>query len=429
MSKITRKQKEELLRLLEEDNIVEVLRRLEEIGAKEHFVSRLRNEFVNGGKFSTNYREKLKVFILSLEDSYTESINVVFDTKLLNSKFLFTLLIGVVVVVGLATQLNPISYFIGEKDAPIIIDTTKTVYSNIDSLYRIIEIQQETIKEQGKSIQQISPLWGKITYVYFGIFLLVVIAIVIWYFVFYRKNKVGNQQVISHTEITINENQRKEIIEETKKNVIDKLTEDIKEDIAKNERYKVIYENLNYSKSRLENEISSLNKKANRHLWIAVFITSLVVIFLVVNTLLNKNEFDNVANFLYFFIPRLSLMVFIELFSFYFLSLYRTNSNEIKYYQNELTDLEYKSMSLKMALLGNNEAKVDYLIDEILKTERNKVIKKDETTVELEMHKFNHDSVKNYLFNGNAISEYFKKAAEKKEEEKKEEKKDDKDKK
>jgi hypothetical protein len=88
--------------------------------------------------------------------------------------------------------------------------------------------------------------------------------------------------------------------------------------------------------------------------------------------------------FLIRFIPRLSLVIFIEIFAFFFLKMYKGNLNEIKYFQNELTNLEAQFSSMKVAVYTGNKAMLTSVIDVIARTERNFILQKGETTVGLE---------------------------------------------
>jgi hypothetical protein len=92
---------------------------------------------------------------------------------------------------------------------------------------------------------------------------------------------------------------------------------------------------------------------------------------------------DSISLYSYF-IPRISLVIFIEVFAFFFLKLYRSNLDNIRYYHNEMTNIEMKIISLKSSILNADKETINEVIKELSKTERNFVIKKGETTIELE---------------------------------------------
>jgi undecaprenyl pyrophosphate synthase len=97
------------------------------------------------------------------------------------------------------------------------------------------------------------------------------------------------------------------------------------------------------------------------------------------------------------FIPRLSLVIFIEFFSFFFLKLYRNSLHEIKYYQNELTNLEVKSTAITFAVNYGKVEDISLIIKDISSTERNFKLQKDESTVELERNKAETHDLKEIL--------------------------------
>lgn len=62
-----------------------------------------------------------------------------------------------------------------------------------------------------------------------------------------------------------------------------------------------------------------------------------------------KDSLDFLANFL----PRLSLILLIETFAYFFLKLYKDNLKEIKYWHNELTAIEHRMLALNLAMKQN----------------------------------------------------------------------------
>lgn len=186
--------------------------------------------------------------------------------------------------------------------------------------------------------------------------------------------------------------------------VIDKFREIGNEELKKKTRYDAIAENFNKTERRIENEIKALNKKSNVNLTIGVITTASAVIFLFYVSLNLAHTFTDWLSFISYFIPRLTLVIFIEVFSFYFLKLYKTNLNEIQYYQNEMTDIEFKIVSLKSALLGQDEEFLKQLLSEVIKIDHNKIIKKDETTIEIEKYRAENENSKELL---NRIFDYY----------------------
>jgi hypothetical protein len=75
--------------------------------------------------------------------------------------------------------------------------------------------------------------------------------------------------------------------------------------------------------------------------------------------------------------------VFIEVFAYFFLRLYRYSIFEIKYFQNEITNARFKIIALEACSREGTKTTLDKMCLELVKTERNFVLKKGETTISL----------------------------------------------
>ncbi len=135
--------------------------------------------------------------------------------------------------------------------------------------------------------------------------------------------------------------------------------------------------------NRLVDEIERLGRVANYNLVFGSVATVAGVIILTINAF-DKPTSNSTSDILIHYIPRLSTVVFIEVFAFFFLRIYRANLVDIKYFHNERSNIEQKILSLKTALLTENGKYIKFVIKELAKTERNRVLKRGETTVELE---------------------------------------------
>lgn len=83
------------------------------------------------------------------------------------------------------------------------------------------------------------------------------------------------------------------------------------------------------------------------------------------------------------FIPRLVVVVFIEVFAYFFLRLYRNGIYEIKYFQNEITNIEAKLIALRAAIVAKDKATTKDICMALAKTERNFLLKKGDVTMEM----------------------------------------------
>ncbi len=86
-------------------------------------------------------------------------------------------------------------------------------------------------------------------------------------------------------------------------------------------------------------------------------------------------------------IPRMGLVLFVEFFAYFFLRLYRSSLWEIKYIQNEITNIEAKMIPVHVAWIRDDEEALGDALKSLSKTERNFVLEKGQTTVELEKAK------------------------------------------
>jgi len=176
--------------------------------------------------------------------------------------------------------------------------------------------------------------------------------------------------------------------------------------------------NYHYDKTfiRLNKAIESLDRRGNVNLLIGIMtaLVGLIILGYTVFTLNHSisynmspaksiipdkyNPQDNIwlitaAAFL----PRLSLVIIIEMFSYFFLSLYRSSLNEIKYFQNELTNIESKCLGLEGALFLNDLESTRNAITSLTVTERNFILKKGESTADIEKSKLDNSVLKDIL--------------------------------
>jgi len=136
--------------------------------------------------------------------------------------------------------------------------------------------------------------------------------------------------------------------------------------------------------SSLEREISNLGRRANLNLVMGTIVTSvgLFILGYFVFYAVHPALTDKIDTAIYFG-TRLTLVVFIEIFAYFFLKLYRYSLFEIKYFQNEVTNARFKIVALEACLREGSKQIVEKLCFELVKTERNFILKKGETTLSL----------------------------------------------
>ncbi|GEM77677.1 hypothetical protein [Vibrio sagamiensis] len=191
----------------------------------------------------------------------------------------------------------------------------------------------------------------------------------------------------------------KNVLNEVKSDVSKKLTSDLissfKAEVNSYDAFEQTQKASYQFRARVESEIRTLSSRANVNLFIGSVTTvlgiSVLAYMLVVGGFVYDVEHSMTGNiltdYILYYIPRLSVVLFIEVFSYFFLRLYRANLNDMKYFQNELTNIESKLTAINIAVLGDDNALKAKVVESLLATERNFVLKKGETTIDLEVSK------------------------------------------
>ena len=192
------------------------------------------------------------------------------------------------------------------------------------------------------------------------------------------------------------------ITDEEKKDLLEKLIVQFENGITEDFRKKIedkfqISSLQQYSRGaihRLREEIDSLNRRGNINLFIGMFLSLSGLAYLGF-TVYTSNAYTTYEMLFIHLAPRTLFVIFIELFSFFFLNLYKKSLDDIKYYQNEITNLEAKYLSLDQSKQSGNFKLLTNALETLNKTERNFILKKDETTIELEKNKIEVQSSNN----------------------------------
>jgi len=175
------------------------------------------------------------------------------------------------------------------------------------------------------------------------------------------------------------------------KKLSDTLSEKLKIDSITEESFRIA--------SRLSDEIRSLRVRSTYNLAIGMSITVIGLIFLWSNSMIIENgdlfvpginSAASVAQHdkaMFIILSRVSIVILIEVFAYFFLRLYKQAIVEIKIFQNELTNLESKLAAVKFSMISNCSESIKASILELSKTERNFILKKSQTSVELERAK------------------------------------------
>ena len=134
--------------------------------------------------------------------------------------------------------------------------------------------------------------------------------------------------------------------------------------------------------SRIRGEIQRIRANSTVNMWIGVG-ASVAAIGLLVSTIQeHRVELMEI-------VPRATVSLLIEAFAFFFFSQYRKQQEEIKYWNNEKTNLDLKIFALSIALEDSEVGTKEYmrnLVSTLIQTDRNvfggDVVKKEEKVEE-----------------------------------------------
>ncbi len=76
---------------------------------------------------------------------------------------------------------------------------------------------------------------------------------------------------------------------------------------------------------------------------------------------------------LLYYVPRLSTIILVELFACFFFSLYKRGLDDLKYLENEITDVESREVAIHAALAGGSETQIAGIVTTLLALDRNDV--------------------------------------------------------
>ena len=200
--------------------------------------------------------------------------------------------------------------------------------------------------------------------------------------------------------VLLTSKERQELIDNAKKKIVGNtlLAADLslKNDINSFRNQIEISKHYNDIVYRLENEINRLNRRGGVNLVLGAFIAFCGILYLgySVTNAINTND---KLEYLLHMAPKLSFVIVVELFAYFFLKLYKNGFDEVKYFQNELTNIDSKVLAIKFLKGIRNEDLMGEVIKNLMATERNFVLEKGQTTVSLEKEKISMDGDKNIV--------------------------------
>ncbi|WPP89017.1 hypothetical protein [Acinetobacter pittii] len=219
---------------------------------------------------------------------------------------------------------------------------------------------------------------------------------------------------INLKENIITPEEKQELLKTLKLKIVNENTENYLKDIEQKVTIKTAHDEISslmkITLERINTEIRSLVRRSNYNLVIGMglsfwgimalfyfFFQETKAYIIMDNTLTIAPPPKNLEELLMRILPKAMFVVMIELFSYFFLNLYKKSLNEIKYYQNELTNIESKFLALKSAKQLNNHKLMSIIIEELVKTERNFILEPGHSTIEIEKEKISSTNSSNVI--------------------------------
>ncbi|AVU30101.1 hypothetical protein I5Q12_02245 [Serratia marcescens] len=212
------------------------------------------------------------------------------------------------------------------------------------------------------------------------------------------KEQLKNRESISEA---ITAEHKEELVDLLKTEILNESYQEASSDILKNieslvasknnlrEVEKVFFRTID----RLYSEINSLTRRGNLNLSLGVITTIIGLLILGYFVLEIGSIPEDKMAFIANFIPRLSLVVLIEVFAYFFLKLYKSSLSEIKYFQNEMTNVEAKLAAIKCSIIVSDNIAISSVIQALTTTERNALLEKGQTTAEIEKSRIEHQNI------------------------------------
>ena len=172
--------------------------------------------------------------------------------------------------------------------------------------------------------------------------------------------------------------------------VVEKLEDRFKKNIEAEFISSAIAKEVSLLTGNIEKYIGRIQRNSSVNLVIGI-IGTVTSIFILSLSIISDKPLSDIQSFLMHFLPRITFVIFIQLFAFFFLRLYKNNLEDAKYFQNELTNISAKSAALKIAYITDNKERFSEIIKDLSTTERNFKLAKEETLLNIEKAKIEKD--------------------------------------
>lgn len=195
---------------------------------------------------------------------------------------------------------------------------------------------------------------------------------------------------ISYAQIQLKEGQQEAIIQELKGTISEDIVAEFEKEYSASalamSQLRQAKENFKKSTERLTKEIETLTRRANLNLVIGVLTTSIAVGLLTYMVLGTDAKIDTWTGLLSYYVPRVTVVIFIEVFSFFFLRMYKSNLQEIKFYQQEITKISTQQVIYENSVLSEDKGALVQFVQFSLNQnhEQSELIQSKDTNAQIE---------------------------------------------
>lgn len=183
---------------------------------------------------------------------------------------------------------------------------------------------------------------------------------------------------LEHSKSVLDSEEKHAIVEDLanrlKNESSEELMDSIRDELKESDFRRAISKRAETTLGRIYSELDALARRGTLNLVLGV-VLALTGIGLLGFVVLGSSEHpSSLQDFAMTFLPRLSIVALVELFSYFFLRLYKSSLDEIKYFQNEATNIEFHFVALEAAIHSEKEELSTEAIKSFLKTDRNHLL-------------------------------------------------------
>lgn len=177
--------------------------------------------------------------------------------------------------------------------------------------------------------------------------------------------------------------------EKIKSEASQKILEDFIDSNIQKNYFNLIKRNFEETIFRLEREISRHNLKSNSNLMFGLLFAlfgMITTLYFISPDLLNisikhsnliierESNGEGIISFIKEYLPKISIIIIIETFAYFFLKLYKSSLDHIKYLTNELTSVRHRFLAVQLSLFSDDRdiGMIKECVDELIKFEKNK---------------------------------------------------------